>query len=158
MTEAPQRPGPGSVIALVFLGIAVFAVPQLFRQPGFLDLVDGSVRSDGSIATTRIGGRSMLIYTLEYQIPIVDQRQSTSPVYGLAFVEAGNSWDKISQTSVSLKDLKKSAGFGIRVVMPLIGIMGFDFGYGFDAPSDPIQQQTQSRSGWHTHFQLGQTF
>ncbi|SVD01509.1 uncharacterized protein METZ01_LOCUS354363, partial [marine metagenome] len=119
---------------------------------------NSSTRSDGSIATTRIGGRSMLIFTLEYQVPVVDQRKSTSPVYGVAFVEAGNAWNKIAETSFSLKDLKKSAGLGIRVVMPMVGIMGFDFGYGFNAPSDPLQQQTQSRSGWHTHFQLGQMF
>jgi len=119
---------------------------------------NSSTRSDGSIASTRIGGRSMLICTLEYQIPVVDQRKSTSPVYGVAFVEAGNAWNKIAQTSLSLKDLKKSAGLGIRIVMPMVGIMGFDFAYGFDSPSDPLQQRTQSRSGWHTHFQLGQMF
>ena len=100
----------------------------------------------------------MLIYTLEYQIPIVDQRKSTSPVYALGFFEAGNSWDKISQTALSPGDMKKSVGFGIRVVMPLVGVMGFDFGYGFNAPSDPVQARISSRSGWNTHFQLGQQF
>jgi outer membrane protein insertion porin family len=117
-----------------------------------------SLLSDGRTVSTRIGGRSMLIYTLEYQIPIVDQRKSTSPVYALGFFEAGNSWDKISQTALSPGDMKKSVGFGIRVVMPLVGVMGFDFGYGFNAPSDPVQARISSRSGWNTHFQLGQQF
>ncbi|MBM3262958.1 MAG: outer membrane protein assembly factor BamA [candidate division Zixibacteria bacterium] len=104
------------------------------------------------------GGRSMAILTLEYTIPIVDQRKSPQPVYGLVFVEAGNAWRSPSSTTFNLKHLKKSAGFGIRVMMPLVGLIGFDFAYGFDRSSDPLLARIQKRSGWNTHFQLGQFF
>ena len=113
--------------------------------------------SGNIVSSVQSGGVSMAIFTAEYQIPIVDQRKSTSPVYGLLFLEAGNAWEKVSQTSFSPASLKKSAGFGIRVVMPLVGVMGFDFGYGFDPPSDPLFS-TKRRNGWNTHFQLGQVF
>lgn len=115
-------------------------------------------QNNNILATNRLGGKSMLIFTLEYQIPIVHQRKSTSPVYAIAFADAGNAWLKINQTSAHPGDLKKSVGFGIRVAMPLLGLMGFDFGYGFDPPADPFFAQRQKRSGWNTHFQLGQTF
>jgi outer membrane protein insertion porin family len=100
----------------------------------------------------------MTILTLEYQLPILDQRSSPQPVYVVAFVEAGNAWEKISQTSFDPRKLKKSVGVGIRVIMPLIGLLGFDFAYGFDSPSDPFFSATTKRSGWNTHFQLGQMF
>ena len=115
--------------------------------------------STGTLVNSiRDGGRSMAILTLEYQIPIIDQRKSPQPVYALVFVEAGNAWLRPSQATLNLRKLKKSAGFGIRVMMPLIGLLGFDFAYGFDAPSDPLFARIQKRSGWNTHFQLGQVF
>jgi len=108
--------------------------------------------------TSRDGGRAMTILTLEYQFPILDQRSSPQPVYAVAFADAGNAWEKISQTSFDPRNLKKSVGVGIRVIMPLIGLLGFDFAYGFDPPSDPFFSATTKRSGWTTHFQLGQVF
>lgn len=114
----------------------------------------GPYRSDGS----RDGGRAMSILTMEYTIPILDQRSSPQPVYAVAFAEAGNAWSNIKQTSFDPRNLKKSVGFGIRIIMPLVGLLGFDFGYGFDAPADPFQASNTKRSGWNTHFQLGQVF
>ncbi len=116
----------------------------------YTDLGDGT--------SSRDGGRVMSIITLEYQVPIIDQLRSQQPVYAVAFVEAGNAWSKLSEGSPLPGNMKKSAGFGIRVIMPLVGLLGFDVGYGFDRPSDPIQSATKKRSGWHTHFQLGQVF
>lgn len=112
----------------------------------------------GDGTSSRDGGRVMSIFTLEYQVPIIDQLTSQQPVYAVAFVEAGNAWSKLSEASPLPGNMKKSAGLGIRVIMPLVGLLGFDVGYGFDKPSDPIQALTKKRSGWHTHFQLGQTF
>ena len=100
----------------------------------------------------------MSIFTLEYQVPIIDQLRSQQPVYAVAFIEAGNSWAKLSDATPTLGNMKKSVGFGVRVIMPLVGLMGFDVGYGFDKPSDPIQALQEKRSGWNTHFQLGQVF
>lgn len=116
----------------------------------YTDLGDGT--------SSRNGGRAMSILTLEYQIPIIDQLRSQQPVYAVAFLEAGNAWAEVSESSPWLGNMKKSMGFGIRVIMPLVGLLGFDVGYGFDRPSDPVQAIQQKRSGWHTHFQLGQVF
>ena len=112
----------------------------------------------GDGTSSRDGGRVMGIFTLEYQIPIIDQLRSQQPVYAVAFVEAGNAWAKLSEASPLPGNMKKSVGFGIRVIMPLVGLLGFDVGYGFDKPSDPIQALQKKRSGWNTHFQLGQVF
>lgn len=112
----------------------------------------------GDGTSSRDGGRAMSILTLEYQVPIIDQLTSQQPVYAVAFVEAGNAWAKLSDARPWPGNMKKSVGFGIRVIMPLVGLLGFDVGYGFDRPSDPIQALQKDRSGWHTHFQLGQVF
>jgi len=64
----------------------------------------------------------------------------------LAFADAGNAWDPIDQFSFS--DLKRGAGVGVRLEIPMLGLIGFDFGYGFDK-DDP---------GWEPHFQIGRTF
>ena len=70
------------------------------------------------------------------------------PIYLLAFAEAGNVWDKLSSTDPF--DLKRSAGVGVRVLLNPIGLLGFDYGYGFDP-----RGVTGARSGWQFHFQFG---
>ena len=112
----------------------------------------------GDGTSSRDGGRAMSILTLEYQVPIIDQLRSQQPVYAVAFIEAGNAWAELSDATPTLGNMKKSVGLGIRVIMPLVGLLGFDVGYGFDKPSDPIQALQKKRSGWNTHFQLGQMF
>ena len=91
---------------------------------------------------TEIGGRTMLIFTLEYQLPIVQQQ-----IYGLLFADAGNAWRNVAETDPT--DLKRSAGVGIRIVAPMLGVIGFDLAYGFD---------NVPRGEWHPHFQLGTSF
>jgi outer membrane protein insertion porin family len=91
---------------------------------------------------TEIGGRTMLIFTLEYQFPVVQQQ-----IYGLLFVDAGNAWRSLAETDPT--DLKRSAGVGIRIVAPMLGVIGFDLAYGFD---------NEPRGEWHPHFQLGTSF
>jgi len=87
------------------------------------------------------GGRVFAIATFEQQFPIVH------PVHGLLFAEAGNTWNDPRQ--MSFANIKKSAGLGVRVEVPLLGNMGLDFGYGFDRSPRP---------GWRTHFLLGNMF
>lgn len=87
------------------------------------------------------GGRSMLILTSEIQFPIAD------PLHGLLFFEGGNTWN--STRDLDLGDLRKSAGFGVRLEIPALGRVGFDVGYGFDR---------EEGGRWETHFQLGNTF
>jgi outer membrane protein insertion porin family len=87
------------------------------------------------------GGRTALVLTSEIQFPIAD------PLHGLLFMEAGNTWN--STLDLDLGDLRKSAGFGIRLEVPALGRIGFDLGYGFDR---------EEGGQWETHFQLGNTF
>jgi outer membrane protein insertion porin family len=87
-----------------------------------------------------VGGRSMLILSAEYRCRLIDQLQLA------VFADAGNTWNSWSSSSFS--DLRRGAGAGIRLEVPMLGILGFDYAYGFDGP-DP---------GWQPHFQFGTTF
>jgi outer membrane protein insertion porin family len=119
--------------------------------PGGTD-PDGMVRGypDGRIGPrdasgNLIRGRSMLVYNLEYQFPLVEQQ-----IYALLFADAGNAWMTGRQFSpVSFGRLYKSAGFGFRMVVPSLGMIGFDFGYGFDY---------SGKDKWRPHFQFGRPF
>jgi outer membrane protein insertion porin family len=73
------------------------------------------------------------------------------PIYLLAFAEGGNVWDGVKNTE--LFDLKRSAGVGARLLINPIGLLGFDYGYGFDDPN-----KSGSPSGWRFHFQFGRGF
>lgn len=88
--------------------------------------------------------------TMELRYPFILEPSST--IYGTAFVEAGNAW-------VDIKDfnpfnLKRSAGFGVRIFLPMIGLMGIDWAYGFDAPN----YGSKTRGGGNFHFIMGQEF
>ena len=87
-----------------------------------------------------IGGRTEAIFTLEYKLRLSRQLSF------LAFADAGNAWNSIDQFSLS--DLKRGAGAGVRIEIPMLGRIGFDFGYGFD----------KENPGWEPHFQIGRTF
>jgi len=87
--------------------------------------------------------------SLEFRYPLM--LEQTSTIFVLAFLEAGNAWNDIQ--TFNPFDLKRSAGIGARIFLPMIGLMGIDWGYGFDrpTPSDPI-------SKGQFHFILGQEF
>jgi outer membrane protein insertion porin family len=70
------------------------------------------------------------------------------PIYVLAFAEAGNAWPSLRQAD--LFTLKRSAGVGMRILLNPIGLIGFDYGYGFD-----IDNLTGKRGGWNFHIQFG---
>lgn len=74
--------------------------------------------------------------------------QNPIPIFILAFAEAGNVWGSLRE--VDPFDLKRSAGLGIRIMIPGVGgLLGFDYGYGFDSDS------FGSNPGWQFHFQFG---
>ena len=77
--------------------------------------------------------------------------EQTSTIYGSVFVEAGNAWGDLK--SFNPFDLKRSAGVGVRIFLPMIGLMGIDWAYGFDKT-----QGSSTRSGSQFHFILGQEF
>lgn len=75
--------------------------------------------------------------------------QPTTTIYGLGFVEGGNAWTSVKNFSPF--ELKRSAGFGVRIYLPMVGMMGIDWAYGFD-------KVRGTRGGSHFHFILGQEF
>lgn len=108
---------------------------------GYDDGQVGPLTSGGS----PIGGKTMAKNTLELRFPIAPN----PTIFGLLFAEAGNAWEQVSQTDPF--ELRRSVGAGVRLFMPMIGIIGIDFGYGFDYYNEYGQ-----RSGkWKVHFQFG---
>ncbi len=85
---------------------------------------------------------------LEIHFPLM--LQPTSTIYALGFVEAGNAWTSVSQFNPF--SLKRSAGVGLRIQLPMVGLMGIDWAYGFDRTYD------NRKGGSHFHFILGQEF
>ncbi len=99
-------------------------------------------------SSTALGGKSQLKFGSEARVQILNN----PTIYGLAFAEAGNTWLTFQQTDPS--NLRRSAGFGIRLYMPLIGLIGLDYGYGFD-----YYNSLGVRKGrWLPHFQFGRQF
>ena len=90
-------------------------------------------------------------FSLELRYPI--SLKPTASVFALSFLEAGNGFDNFKDYSPF--DLKRSAGVGVRIFMPAFGLLGIDFGYGFDSANI---SNTGGTSGWHTHFVIGQQF
>jgi len=88
-------------------------------------------------------------FSMELRYPIT--LNPSSSIYVLGFAEAGGSWDDSSELNPF--ELRRSAGLGLRIFMPMFGMLGVDFGYGFDP--DLIGTEP---SGWQTHFIIGQQF
>ncbi|WKK65467.1 outer membrane protein assembly factor BamA [Lutimonas zeaxanthinifaciens] len=86
-------------------------------------------------------------FELRYPITL----KPSASIYALSFLEGGNSWNEFEEYRPFT--LKRSAGAGLRVFMPAFGLLGVDFGYGFD--TIPGSNQI---SGWQTHFIIGQQF
>lgn len=87
--------------------------------------------------------------SLEFRQAII--LEPSTQVYALAFLEAGNAWHDVKNFSPF--DLKRSAGVGVRIYLPMIGLLGLDWAYGFD----PVFG-SKSSSGSQLHFVLGQEF
>ena len=95
------------------------------------------------------GGSIYNKYSLELRYPISLGQQAK--VYALAFMEGGSSFNDFKDYNPF--ELKRSAGFGVRLFMPAFGLLGIDFGHGFDSlPGE------SGKHGWETHFIIGQNF
>ena len=95
------------------------------------------------------GGTIYNKFTMEMRYPIT--LKAAASIFVLAFVEGGASYDNFRQYNPFV--LKRSAGAGLRIFMPAFGLLGIDFGYGFD----PLTGQTKA-NGMETHFIIGQQF
>jgi len=99
--------------------------------------------------TEQIGATVYNKFSLEMRYPIT--LKSSASIYALTFLEAGSSYKDFKNYNPF--DLSRSAGVGLRVFMPAFGLLGIDFGYGFDALPG-----TAKPNGWETHFIIGQQF
>ncbi|MEN8008304.1 MAG: outer membrane protein assembly factor BamA [Candidatus Krumholzibacteriota bacterium] len=88
-----------------------------------------------------IGGRFFSIFNTEVLYPL------TKAIQLLSFLDMGDVWNSFSEADIS--HLRKGAGFGIRVEVPMMGTIGFDYGYGFDRLGGPR---------WEPHFTIGSIF
>lgn len=95
------------------------------------------------------GGTIYNKFSLELRYPIT--LKAAASIYALTFIEAGASYNNFKEYNPF--QLYRSAGFGLRVFMPAFGLLGIDFGHGFDA----LPGQS-GKNGWETHFIIGQQF
>ncbi len=92
------------------------------------------------------GGNLMTKYTLELRYPLSLNPQAT--IYALTFLEAGNCW--LGFKNFNPFDVKRSAGLGVRIYLPMFGLLGLDWGYGFDNVYG-----TSGNNGSQFHFSIG---
>ncbi len=106
---------------------------------------------DGSLNSVfgNQGGTAYNKFSFELRYPITLKPQAS--IYLLSFVEAGNTYNNINHYNPF--SLKKSAGVGVRIFMSAFGLLGIDFGYGFDKIPSAAGPQV---SGWQTHFIMNQ--
>ena len=88
-------------------------------------------------------------YTVELRYPVI--LKPSSQIYVLGFLEGGNGFE--SWSDFSPFKIKRAAGFGVRLYLPVVGMLGIDWGYGFDAPAGSME-----KSGSQFHFVMGQQF
>jgi len=124
---------PPKFISSVVTGRTVTAIDSL-TTPGRYD----TTFADTYTTRRYPGGNYMELFTLEQQFPIVN------PVHGVLFFDAGNTWDL--RADIKPFRLDCGAGFGIRMEIPILGNVGFDYGYGFNRDDGPH---------WQGHFLLG---
>jgi outer membrane protein insertion porin family len=86
-------------------------------------------------------------FSLELRYPFM---LGNTTIYGLGFVEAGNAWYEVSKFNPF--DMRRSAGLGVRIFLPMVGLLGLDWAYGFDLDA------TGKKGGSNFHFILGQEF
>lgn len=104
---------------------------------------------NGALTPNGFNGYAYDRFSLELRYPFM--LGASTNIYGLAFVEGGNAWDDIKKFNPF--DMKKSAGVGVRIFLPMVGMLGIDWAYGFDSVFG-----SRTYSGSHFHFVLGQEF
>ena len=89
-------------------------------------------------------------FTMELRYPFL---LGNTTIYGLTFLEAGNAWGDTKKFNPF--DMKRSGGIGVRIFLPMVGLMGIDWAYGFDKV---LNGSSYKRGGSQFHFILGQEF
>jgi outer membrane protein insertion porin family len=96
-------------------------------------------------------GLAMFASTIEIRYPLLEQQ-----LYIGTFADVGNTWNGLAR--IDLGDLYKGFGFGIRLNIPMMGLMGFDFGYGFDDLWKRTKMDGGKPNGWQMHFLMNRGF
>ena len=104
---------------------------------------------NGSLTPYRAEGYAYDRFSLELRYPLL---LGNTTIYGLGFIEGGNAWHEAKDFNPF--DIKRSAGVGVRIFLPMVGLMGIDWAYGFDRP----YITSTSKGGSQFHFILGQEF
>ncbi|WP_104369163.1 outer membrane protein assembly factor [Prevotella sp. MGM1] len=103
---------------------------------------------NGSLTPYSAPGYAYDRFTLELRYPFM---LGNTTIYGLAFLEGGNAWSETKKFNPF--DMKRSGGAGVRIFLPMVGLMGIDWAYGFDKTLS-----TGVKGGSQFHFILGQEF
>ena len=101
---------------------------------------------NGSLTPYGYEGYAYDRFSLELRYPFL---LGNTTIYGLGFLEAGNAWNDVKKFNPF--DMKRSAGIGVRIFLPMVGLMGIDWAYGFD-------KVFGQKGGSQFHFILGQEF
>ena len=104
---------------------------------------------NGSITPPGNMGYAYTRFSVELRYPFM--LGASTNVFGLIFAEGGNCWSSIGEFNPF--DMKKSVGVGARIFLPMVGLLGIDWAYGFDKV-----QGVSTYGGSHFHFVLGQEF
>ena len=102
---------------------------------------------NGQFTPYRSEGYAYTRFGVELHFPLM--LQPTTTIYALAFLEGGNAWTSVKDFNPF--SIKRSAGAGVRIYLPMVGMMGIDWAYGFD-------KVFGEKGGSHFHFILGQEF
>ncbi len=113
-----------------------------------VDIIGLRGYSDGDLTPVE-GANIYTKYTMELRYPVVLSESAT--IFALTFAEAGNAWNNTQTFNPFI--VKKSAGIGVRIFLPMLGQLGFDWGYGFDSQNNETQPH-----GGEFHFTMGQQF
>jgi outer membrane protein assembly factor BamA len=92
------------------------------------------------------GGQAMSIFVAELRYPF------TPRVHGAVFLDAGNTWNTFGEADFS--NLRKGAGLGLRIEVPMLGLIGLDYAYGFDR----VDVLGRNAASWNFHFRFGNLF
>ena len=114
-----------------------------------IDIIAMRGYEDGALDPSNYYSRGYNKYTAELRYPVI--LKPSSQIYVLGFLEGGNAFD--SWKTFSPFKIKRAAGFGVRLYLPVVGMLGIDWGYGFDPPANSTE-----KSGSQFHFVMGQQF
>jgi outer membrane protein insertion porin family len=135
-----------SAIDLFFMGGTGLGQIATIPLRGYEDQSIGPLNASG---TSVVAGKAMTKQTAELRFALAI---NPIPIYVLGFAEGGNVYESLSKADFF--NLKRSAGFGARLQINPIGLIGFDYGYGFD----DVEPRDGKPDGWHFHFVFGRGF